>query len=157
MSDIVEELIKDSALVMDARTLKRRAASEIETLRHRVKELIEHNNHLFDEGERAKIELATLKQVQSEPATVVVDLQAQFPAGAIYPPLPIGTKLYTSAPTIPEGIVTLQSGSDGVWAHFRIGKGYAFSYNLDTDKLGKRFANEYRAMLSAAPKPGEKS
>lgn len=44
--------------------------------------------------------------------------------------------------------VVLQSTKDGVWAHFRVSKGYAYSLNLDCEKLGRRFATEYREYLA---------
>ena len=43
--------------------------------------------------------------------------------------------------------VTLQVGRDGVWAHFRVGKGYAYSQNLSGEQMSKKFADEYIAKL----------
>ncbi len=39
--------------------------------------------------------------------------------------------------------VTIQDCRDGVWAHFRVGKGYAYSINLSADKIGIGFAKEF--------------
>jgi hypothetical protein len=49
----------------------------------------------------------------------------------------------------------LTSGEDGVFAHFQIGNGYQCGVNLDHIELCKRFCDEYRAMLSAAPEQAE--
>ncbi len=48
-------------------------------------------------------------------------------------------------------VVQLQNSADGLWAHFRVGKGYAYSINLDVDKIGHRFANEYREAVGGKP------
>lgn len=47
--------------------------------------------------------------------------------------------------------VTLQVGRDGVWAHFRVGKGYAYSQNLSAELMSKKFADEYIAKLKGTP------
>ena len=55
-----------------------------------------------------------------------------------------------------ERCVELQSGRDGVWAHFRVGKGPTYSINLDAVDgqsgpfylAAKAFADSYRAALS---------
>lgn len=52
--------------------------------------------------------------------------------------------------TLLQKCVRLEESRDGVWAHFRVGKGYAFSLNLSLHPFGKQFAIEfhrYRATL----------
>lgn len=39
--------------------------------------------------------------------------------------------------------VSLQITDDGVWAHFRVGNGFAYSQNLSADEMSKKFADEY--------------
>lgn len=39
--------------------------------------------------------------------------------------------------------VSLQITDDGVWAHFRVGNGFAYSKNLSADSMSKKFADEY--------------
>ena len=41
--------------------------------------------------------------------------------------------------------VSLQITDDGVWAHFRVGNGFAYSQNLSADDMSKKFADEYVA------------
>ena len=53
-------------------------------------------------------------------------------------------------------VVQLQNAADGLWVHFRVGNGYAYSINLDTDRLGNRFANEYRqAVTGSVERPSQ--
>lgn len=49
----------------------------------------------------AQFELRTALDAaeKAEPSAEVVDLRADFPAGAIVPSLPVGTKLYLHPPT----------------------------------------------------------
>ena len=45
--------------------------------------------------------------------------------------------------------VTIQDCRDGVWAHFRVGKGYA-SINLSADQMGIGFAKEFSEAIASA-------
>lgn len=57
------------------------------------------------------------------------------------------TPLYTSPqaqePLSDDACVKIQIADDGVWAHFRVGKGYAYSQNLSASRMSSRFAEEY--------------